>query len=171
MNDEVSVAELLEREGWRQAGPAKKRRLPMLAVMLAVIVGCGLAAVLVHFGSRDPQADSPALLNVPHLPTGGLAGGGIPWETPSEVTGTESSVVVTNEAPPDRSTDSSTTSRSSSHHTQTQTITVTGEPSEGDSTAPTTNSSNPGNSSADSTTSTPGDTSTPPSCRLFILCW
>jgi hypothetical protein len=101
VNDEVSVAELLEREGWTEDDPSPKGRMQVVAVMLAVILGCGLAALLVHFGSQDPQADSPSVFDVPHGPTGGLAGGGVP-PSPDETEVTDSSthIVVTNEAAP-----------------------------------------------------------------------
>ncbi|SFK92730.1 hypothetical protein SAMN05421835_1474 [Amycolatopsis sacchari] len=96
MNDEVSVAALLEREGWVE--PRKKGgRGRVVAVMLAVVLGCGLAALLVHIGSQDPQADSHSLFGPPHGPTGGLAGGGVPDEpTGSQRTAGSTTVVVTN---------------------------------------------------------------------------
>ncbi|KAA9154181.1 hypothetical protein FPZ12_032620 [Amycolatopsis acidicola] len=170
MYDEVSVTELLEREGWTPAERPRKKRLPTVAVMLAVIVGCGLAAVLVHFGAQDPQADSPSLLNVPHLPTGGLAGGGIPWDTGSEVTGTESSIVVTEEAPPQRSTTSTTSSRSRTRHTETSTVTVTGQSAESsDSSVTTTNGNNPGSGTSSSPSSASSTATSKPGCWLLPL--
>ncbi|WP_072474983.1 hypothetical protein [Amycolatopsis australiensis] len=59
MNDEVSVAELLVREGWGdRAGPGQSR-WRVLAVMLAVVVGCGVAAVLVGLSGHGRQNASP----------------------------------------------------------------------------------------------------------------
>lgn len=100
MNDEVSVAALLEREGWDEPYRKPSGRMRTTAVMLAVVLGCGLAALLVHFGSKNSEADSPSLFNQPHPPTGGLAGGGVPsLPTGSEVTASTTTVVVTNQAP------------------------------------------------------------------------
>jgi hypothetical protein len=123
VNDEVSVTELLEREGWREVDPAPKGRMRVVAVMLAVVIGCGLAALLVHFGSQNPQADGPSVFDTPHGPTGGLAGGGVPaspYET--DVTSTGTSVVVTNEAAPGID---AIPWRTKHRATDTQTVTVT----------------------------------------------
>ncbi|MEU4245940.1 hypothetical protein AB0F15_00860 [Amycolatopsis sp. NPDC026612] len=59
MNDEVSVAELLVREGWGDRPPSAGSRWRVVAVMLAVVVGCGAAAVLVAFGGHERQDASP----------------------------------------------------------------------------------------------------------------
>ncbi len=59
MNDEVSVAELLVREGWGDRPGPGQSRWRVVAVMLAVIVGCGAAAALVAFGGKDRQDASP----------------------------------------------------------------------------------------------------------------
>ncbi|MDS0132695.1 MULTISPECIES: hypothetical protein [unclassified Amycolatopsis] len=59
MNDEVSVAELLVREGWGDGPGPGQSRWRVVAVMLAVIVGCGAAAALVAFGGKERQDASP----------------------------------------------------------------------------------------------------------------
>lgn len=170
MDDEVSVAELLEREGWTEAEQRAKGKLRVMAVMLAVIVGCGLAALLVHFGSQDPQADAPSLLDLPHGPTGGLAGGGVPSNPPpTEQTGGDSSVVVTNQVGPVLAGVPWSTTRSSS---STETDTSAGPsvtPTSGskpETTTPT-NTGPPGGNDS----STPGNTPTatrPSNCWLII---
>lgn len=104
MNDEVSVTEVMELEGWPEAPSRASARFRIVAVMLAVVLGCGLAALLIHIGSAEQQADNPtpSLFDVPHGPSGGLAGGGVPAspEETTEVTGTSTSITVTNQAPP-----------------------------------------------------------------------
>lgn len=104
MNDEVSVTEVMELEGWPVAPSTASARFRIVAVMLAVVLGCGLAALLIHIGSAEQRADNPnpSLFDVPHGPSGGLAGGGVPAspEETTEVTGTSTSITVTNEAPP-----------------------------------------------------------------------
>lgn len=148
VNDEVSVAELLEREGWQEDPSAASSRFRVVAVMLAVVLGCGLAAILVHLGSQAQQADSPnpAIFDLPHGPTGGLAGGGVPaGPEETEVTGTTTSITVTNEAAPGGSNGIPWAAR----HRRTSTVPVTqadGQPSVTQSLAP------PG---------VPGDTGTP----------
>ncbi|MEV5720861.1 hypothetical protein AB0L41_43945 [Amycolatopsis mediterranei] len=59
MNDEVSVAELLVREGWGDRPGPGQSRWRVVAVMLAVIVGCGAAAALVAFGGKEREDASP----------------------------------------------------------------------------------------------------------------
>jgi hypothetical protein len=59
VNDEVSVAELLVREGWGDRPPPASSRWRVVAVMLAVVIGCGAAAVLVAFGGNERQDASP----------------------------------------------------------------------------------------------------------------
>ncbi|RSM39168.1 hypothetical protein DMA12_30570 [Amycolatopsis balhimycina DSM 5908] len=59
MNDEISVAELLVREGWGDKPPPASARWRVVAVMLAVVIGCGAAAVLVAFGGTTRQDAAP----------------------------------------------------------------------------------------------------------------
>lgn len=172
MNDEVSVAELLVREGWGERSGPGQSRWRVLAVMLAVVIGCGAAAVLVGLGGKGRQDASPVdqiqVIPFPQRttglggadqatdspPEGGTGGGdvvpgvGVPRETVTEVPGTDP------------------TTRSSSAATPITTPT-SGDPS----------------SSVTSTTTTPPSgqqpppphpTTTPapprPSC-ILIICW
>ncbi|GAB2742305.1 hypothetical protein [Amycolatopsis magusensis] len=49
MKHEVTVAQLLEREGWdSRRRPKSRSRLQLLSVMAAVVIGCGIAALLVR---------------------------------------------------------------------------------------------------------------------------
>lgn len=149
MNDEVSVAELLEREGWGELDRKPNGRMRVVAVMLAVVLGCGLAAILVHFGSMNSEADSPSVFNIPHGPTGGLAGGGVPASpTGSEVTDLNTTVVVTNETEVQGTGLDGIPWHKHYRDTDTQTVTVTSsaDPNQGD---------DPGTSGSASVTTTP----------------
>jgi hypothetical protein len=170
VNDEVSVAELLDREGWGEPDRKPDGRMRVVAVMLAVVLGCGLAAILVHFGSQDSQADSPSLFNLPHGPTGGLAGGGVPSSpTGSEVTGGNTTVVVTNETEVEGTGINGIPWHKRAWDTDTETVTVTGSADPGQDTtgsssgAPsvttTPTSAAPGGGHGGATSSTPGKTS------------
>lgn len=112
MNDEVSVAELLVREGWGDRPESGQSRWRVLAVMLAVVMGCGVAAVLVGLSGKGTQDASPVdqikVIPFPQRttglggadqatdspPEGGTGGGdvvpgvGVPRETVTEVPGT-----------------------------------------------------------------------------------
>lgn len=175
MNDEVSVTELLEREGWGELNRKPNGRMRLVAVMLAVVLGCGLAALLVHIGSESSQADSPSPFNLPHGPTGGLAGGGVPSSpTGSEVTDTSTTVVVTNERPVVGGGINGLPGNTRSRDTDTQIVTVTdsADPRRDTSTpVSTTPTSTPSRGGAPS--SKPGTTTTSPqpSCVLVLLCW
>ncbi|WAL66368.1 hypothetical protein ORV05_00670 [Amycolatopsis cynarae] len=176
MNDEVSVAELLEREGWTEADPAApKGRMQVVAVMLAVVLGCGLAALLVHFGSQNPQADSPSLIDLPHGPTGGLAGGGVPsiLDT-TEVTGTNTRLVVTNQS----GTAGNGVPENTRHRTtgtSTITVTETGKPSASTTgsgaAVTTTDTSGPGVPTSTGTRKTTTTTTPAPTTCFLLFCW
>lgn len=104
MNDEAAVTELIDRDGWPEAPSTAGSRFRVGVAMVAVVLGCGLAALLVHIGSEQQRADSPnsTTFDLPHGPSGGLAGGGVPAspERTTEITGTSTRITVTNEPPP-----------------------------------------------------------------------
>ncbi|MGK3199553.1 hypothetical protein [Amycolatopsis sp. MEPSY49] len=170
MNDEVSVAELLVREGWGERSGPGQSRWRVLAVMLAVVIGCGAAAVLVGLGGKGTQDASPVdqiqVIPFPQRttglggadqatdspPEGGTGGGdvvpgaGVPRETVTEVPGTDP------------------TTASSADPTTTSTTPTSGDPS---STVPTTTTPPSGGHQ-------PPPPSSPapprPSC-ILIICW
>jgi hypothetical protein len=170
VDDEVSVAEILVREGWGEPEAKKNGRMRALAVMLAVVVGCGLAALLVHFGSQSPHGDSTAIA-FPHPPPGGLAGGGVPSErATTEVTTTGTTVVVT-----EQPSTGATIGGGIPWHTKTRessSVTTTGTtgPADGGNRADPlpTNSSTPGGTSKSDTTTTTPKPHLP--CVLGFLC-
>ncbi|MCR6485519.1 hypothetical protein M8542_22070 [Amycolatopsis sp. OK19-0408] len=167
MNDEVSVAELLVREGWGDRPESGQSRWRVLAVMLAVVMGCGVAAVLVGLSGKGTQDAAPVdqihVIPFPQRttglggadqatdspPEGGTGGGdvvpgvGVPRETVTEVPGTTPT------------TDSST-------ETSTTTTPTSGGP---DSATPTTPTS-PGGGHHPPTTPPPPR----PTC-ILIICW
>lgn len=60
MDNDVSVARLSDDDGWNdRPPPGPNSRMRMLAVMGAVVVGCGVAAIVVNLAPSDPsnQAD------------------------------------------------------------------------------------------------------------------
>ncbi len=87
MNDEVSVAELLVREGWGDEHPAARSRWRVVAVMLAVVIGCGTAAVLVAFNGT-PREDAQEVDQIRVIPmpdrSTGLGGADQSTDSPSE---------------------------------------------------------------------------------------
>ncbi|MGC7100388.1 hypothetical protein ACPZ19_37390 [Amycolatopsis lurida] len=62
MKHEVTVAQLLEREGWdSRRRPKSRSRLQLFSVMAAVVIGCGIAALLVrvvHAPSPEHRAET-----------------------------------------------------------------------------------------------------------------
>ncbi|VVJ23929.1 Uncharacterised protein [Amycolatopsis camponoti] len=167
MNDEISVGELLVREGWGDRSAPGQSRWRVLAVMLAVVIGCGAAAVLVGLGGKGTENASPVdqiqVIPFPQRttglggagqatdsrPEGGTGGGdvvpgvGVPRETVTEVPGT------------DPTTESST-----------------------GSTTPTTTPTSGGPSSSVTSTTTPPAAQHPPSTTpaprptcILIICW
>jgi hypothetical protein len=88
VDDEVSVAELLVREGWGDdESPAARSRWRVVAVMLAVVIGCGTAAVLVAFnGTPRQDAEQVDQIRVIPMPdrTTGLGGADQSTDSPGE---------------------------------------------------------------------------------------
>jgi hypothetical protein len=180
VNDEVSVAELLVREGWGDRPGPGQSRWRVVAVMLAVIVGCGAAAVLVAFGNGKVRQDASPVDQIQVIPfpqrTTGLGGadqatdsprdGGIGGGTGGEVVtasgehrGTVTEVPGSTPATP-----------SSSAGTATPTTTPSGSDPSNTATATPTRTGNPPPSGGQP----PAPTTTPrsqPSCVLVIICW
>ncbi|MEU0531019.1 hypothetical protein [Amycolatopsis tolypomycina] len=179
MNDEVSVAELLVREGWGDRAEPGQSRWRVVAVMLAVIVGCGAAAALVAFGGKERQDASPVdQIQVIPFPqrTTGLGGadqatdsppdGGIGGGTGGDVVTASNEHRGTVTEVPGR--DPATTG-STSTGTAAPTATSTGADPSTTGSATTTPPGNPPPS-----TRPPAPTTTPraePSCVLVIICW
>lgn len=88
VNDEISVAELLVREGWGDSPPPASSRWRVVAVMLAVVIGCGAAAVLVAFGGKTRQDDASPVDQIQVIPfpqrTTGLGGADQATDSPSD---------------------------------------------------------------------------------------
>ncbi|WP_033291001.1 hypothetical protein [Amycolatopsis jejuensis] len=88
MNDEVSVAELLVREGHPgRMPPPSRSRWRMVAVMLAVVVGCGAAAVLVSYGTTaHDEATGVTKMRVIQMPDRTEGAGGVNETNPPTIT-------------------------------------------------------------------------------------
>ncbi|EME60248.1 hypothetical protein [Amycolatopsis decaplanina] len=68
-DDDVSVADLLIREGWDDHEESRaKSRWRVIAVVIAVVVACGTAAVLVGFDSEPEQNAQPNRISVIEMP-------------------------------------------------------------------------------------------------------
>lgn len=180
MNDEVSVAELLVREGWGDRPGPGQSRWRVVAVMLAVIVGCGTAAALVAFGGKERQDAAPVdQIQVIPFPqrTTGLGGADQATDSPSDggIGGGTGGDVVTasnehrgtvTEVP---GRDPATTETGSTGSAVPATTTTGSTPSTtgGPATKPTGNPPPSGGHP-----STPATTPrTEPSCVLLIICW
>jgi hypothetical protein len=180
VNDEVSVAELLVREGWGDRPGPGQSRWRVVAVMLAVIVGCGAAAALVAFGGNERQDASPVdQIQVIPFPqrTTGLGGADQATDSPPDggIGGGTGGDVVT----------------ASNEHRGIVTVGPGRDPATTDSgstgtAAPTTTPSGSAPATTGSPTTTPKGnpppsggrpptpTTTPrtePSCVLLIICW
>ncbi|WP_051166255.1 hypothetical protein [Amycolatopsis orientalis] len=178
MHDEVSVAELLVREGHeRRIPPPSRSRWRMVAVMLAVIVGCGAAATLVSYGTTaNDGAARITEMRVIEMPDRIDGAGGVDETNPPTPTGeeTEEGTAGAGDAPstkpnvnpfgedstPDHPTDSAPAHPSSSERPETTAPTGPTEP-----TRPPSSSSAPPSSSQSSSPS-----SHEPPCVLNIIC-
>ncbi|MFB9687228.1 hypothetical protein [Amycolatopsis plumensis] len=182
MNDEVSVAELLVREGWGDRAEPGPSRWRVVAVMLAVIVGCGAAAALVAFGGKDRQDASPVdQIQVIPFPqrTTGLGGADQATDSPPEGGiggGTGGDVVTASNEHRGTVTEvpgrDPATTDSAATGTATPTATATGSAPATTGGATTTPPGNPPPSGGRPPTPTPTPTPrTQPSCLLGIICW
>ncbi|MGW4061634.1 hypothetical protein ACWEGE_25365 [Amycolatopsis sp. NPDC004747] len=178
MNDEVSVAELLVREGWGDRPGPGQSRWRVVAVMLAVIVGCGAAAALVAFSGKDRQDASPVdQIQVIPFPqrTTGLGGadqatdsppdGGIGGGTGGDVVTASNEHRGTVTEVPGR--DPATTSTGAG--TATPTATPTGSAPATSGTPTVTPTGNPPTSGSPRPTPTP--TPAPRTQCFLIICW
>lgn len=69
MDDDVSVADLLIREGWDDYEESRKKsRWRVVAVVIAVVVACGAAGILVGFGSDPEQNAQEKQISVIEMP-------------------------------------------------------------------------------------------------------
>ncbi|WP_326567855.1 hypothetical protein VSH64_39545 [Amycolatopsis rhabdoformis] len=84
VDEEVSVADLLVREGWGERLPPPSRsRWRMVAVMAAVVVGCGAAAILVSFGTTaNDEATGLTEMKVIEMPDRTDGAGGVSESSP-----------------------------------------------------------------------------------------
>ncbi|WP_326945803.1 hypothetical protein OG439_40765 [Amycolatopsis sp. NBC_01307] len=175
MNDEVSVAELLVREGWGDRPVQSRWRV--VAVMLAVVIGCGAAAVLVAFSSGQVRQDAAPVDQIQVVPmpqrTTGLGGAGQATDSPNDGGvggGTGGDVVIpgTHEG-----TVTEVPGRPSDAESSTESATATTVPTAGA----------PGSTTAPATTTTPAGGQQPPpppttstspphqvTC-ILIICW
>ena len=173
MNDEVSVAELLVREGWGERPPPASSRWRVVAVMLAVVIGCGTAAVLVALGGKGRQDASPddqiQVLPFPQRTTG-LGGAGQATDSPNDGGvggGTGGDVVPGNGE--HRGTVTEVPGRTSRPDSSTEAAPTT-TPTSGDPGASVTPTTTPSGGSS----RPPSPTPTPPPPRtscFLIICW
>ena len=166
MNDEVSVAELLVREGWGERSGPGQSRWRVLAVMLAVIIGCGAAAVLVGLGGKGTENASPVdQIQVIPFPqrTTGLGGVGQATDSPPEG-GTGGGDVVPGAGVP-RETVTEVPGRTPTPESSTESTTPTTPTSGAPGTSVTPTTTPPGGHHPTTTPAPP-----PPSC-ILIICW
>ncbi|WP_410638114.1 hypothetical protein [Amycolatopsis sp. lyj-346] len=177
MNDEISIAELLVREGWGDRPGPGQSRWRVVAVMLAVIVGCGAAATLVAFGGKERQDAAPVdQIQVIPFPqrTTGLGGADQATDSPSEGGiggGTGGDVVTASNEHRGTVTEVPGRDPATTESNSTGTTTPATTPSGADpSTTGTPTTGNPPPSGG----RPPTPTTTPraePSCVLLIICW
>ncbi|WP_329052842.1 hypothetical protein OG738_09150 [Amycolatopsis sp. NBC_01488] len=172
MNDEVSVAELLVREGWGERSGPGQSRWRVLAVMLAVVIGCGAAAVLVGLGGKGTQDASPVdqiqLIPFPQRTTG-LGGADQATDSPPDG-GTGGGDVVPGVGVP-RETVTEVPGRPPVSESRTDTATPTTTPTSGDpggSVTPTT-PTQPTHGRTPTPTPTPTPTRT--TVCVLVICW
>ncbi|RSN20767.1 serine/threonine protein kinase [Streptomyces sp. WAC 05977] len=110
-DDDVSVADLLIREGWDDHEESRaKSRWRVIAVVIAVVVACGAAAVLVGFDSDPEPNAAPNQMSVIEMPKRPSDNGGAGATSPIPSTET----VVTGEGEPSSRTSRTTSSRRTS---------------------------------------------------------
>nr|WP_225957541.1 hypothetical protein [Amycolatopsis lexingtonensis] len=161
---------MLVREGWgERAGPGQSR-WRVLAVMLAVVIGCGAAAVLVGLGGKGtPDASAVDQIQVIPFPqrTTGLGGADQATDSPPEGGTGGGDVVPGSGVPRETVTEvpgKPTTTESSADSTTPTTTPTSGDPSGSVTTTPaTTGGQQP-------TRPAPPAPPKPTTC-LLIICW
>ncbi|WP_181774739.1 serine/threonine protein kinase [Amycolatopsis pittospori] len=104
-DDDVSVADLLIREGWDDHEESRaKSRWRVIAVVIAVVVACGAAGILVGFDSDPEQTAQPNQISVIEMPKRPSENGG------ADATSAQPSTVAGGTG---ESTDGATSSQSS----------------------------------------------------------
>jgi hypothetical protein len=166
VNDEVSVAELLVREGWGDRPVQSRWRV--VAVMLAVVIGCGAAAVLVAFNSGQVRQDAAPVDQIQVIPmpqrTTGLGGADQATDSPNDGGvggGTGGDVVVPGGH---EGTVTEVPGRTSETPSSTDSTTPVTTTSAANSNPATTGTSAPPSHQTSSTTPTPRQT-----CTLWLL--
>lgn len=110
-DDDVSVADLLIREGWDDHEESRaKSRWRVVSVVIAVVVACGTAAVLVGFDSDPEPNAAPNQMSVIEMPKRPSENGGA--GVTSAVPSTET--VVTGDGEPASRSSRTTSSRRTS---------------------------------------------------------
>jgi hypothetical protein len=169
VNNEAWVTQPIPREAWDEAPPSKpKMRWRMVAVMAAVVLGCGAAAFLVHLGSTvNRQAEQIEQVGIIQMPdrTSGVAGAGTTPEPDPVPGGTGAGTQTTTKT---SSSSEEPTSETSSTE-QTSETTSTSESTSGTTTTTTTpprGTSQPVNTPA----KPPPSPTKPTGCFLLIFC-
>ncbi|WP_134733569.1 hypothetical protein [Amycolatopsis nivea] len=175
MNDEVSVAELLVREGHeRRIPPPSRSRWRMVSVMLAVIVGCGAAAMLVSYGTTaNDGAARITEMRVIEMPdrTGGA--GGVDETNPPTPTGeeTEQGTVGAGDAPSTKANVNPFGEHSTAEHPADSAPARPSSSERPETTGPTGPTQPSTSTSAPSSSSQPASSSShEPPCVLNIIC-
>ncbi|WP_093571978.1 hypothetical protein [Amycolatopsis rubida] len=175
MNDEVSVAELLVREGHeRRIPPPSRSRWRMVSVMLAVIVGCGAAAMLVSYGTTaNDGAARITEMRVIEMPdrTGGA--GGVDETNPPTPTGeeTEEGTAGVGDAPSGKANVNPFGEHSTADHPADSAPAHPSSSERPETTGPAGPTQPPSTTSGPSTSSQPSSPSShEPPCVLNIIC-
>lgn len=167
---DVSVTRLSDGDGWDDRVPPEPRsRLRVLAVMGAVVVGCGVAAVFVSSMPDDevtaPEPDDAAIIVFPDDPT---SGGSWPSSTPTRQATYGSATTTVADVPATDEITTTTTTTSEPEPTTTTTTeptsssaTTTGSPSDEPGPSGQPSSPNPTTTTTTTTTTTEPDDNCP----------
>jgi hypothetical protein len=169
VDNEVLVAELLVREGWSQPVPPKSRsRWRVIAVMVAVVLGCGAAAILVKLGSPvEQQAQPTERISIIEMPerTDGAAGADTSLD-PESSSGAPGGIGAgTHVAQPRTSDDPSSTTSSVGKTSATMSRSTSGRTSSTD-----TSTTGPAATASPPSSPSQSPTTTRSACFLLIFC-